>query len=96
MSSRTLLSLLAALVIGLAVPARAAERENIRIVGSSTMYPFLAVAAEDFGRDTPFRAPVIEATGTVGGFKIFCSDIGLNSPDIVAASRHITPIEGEH
>jgi phosphate transport system substrate-binding protein len=60
------------------------------------MYAYLAEAAEDFGRDTAFRAPVIEATGTVGGFKIFCSDIGLNSPDIVAASRRITPIEEEH
>jgi len=87
-------SALAAL-LALATPAAAAERETLRIVGSSTMYAFLAEVAEDFGRDTPFRAPVIEATGTVGGFKIFCADIGLNSPDIVAASRRITPIEEE-
>jgi len=87
-------SALAAL-LAFAPPAAAAERETLRIVGSSTMYAFLAEVAEDFGRDTPFRAPVIEATGTVGGFKIFCSDIGLNSPDIVAASRRITPIEEE-
>ena len=79
-----------------AAPAAAAERETLRIVGSSTMYAYLAEAAEDFGRDTPFRAPVIEATGTVGGFKIFCSDVGLNSPDLIAASRRITPIEEEH
>ncbi len=76
--------------------AFAAERETVRIVGSSTMYPFLAEVAETFGRGTPFRGPVIEATGTVGGFKIFCSDVGLNSPDIIAASRRITPIEEEH
>jgi phosphate transport system substrate-binding protein len=86
----------AALMLGFATAALAAERETIRIVGSSTMYPFLAEVAETFGRGTPFRAPVIEATGTVGGFKIFCSDVGLNSPDIVAASRRITPIEEEH
>lgn len=86
-----------ALVLALAaLPAHAAERESLRIVGSSTMYDFLAAAAEDFGRDTRFRAPVIEATGTVGGFKIFCSDVGLGSPDIVAASRRITPLEEEH
>lgn len=84
------------LMIAATPASRAAERETLRIVGSSTMYAYLAEAAEDFGRDTPFRAPVIEATGTVGGFKIFCSDIGLNSPDIVAASRRITPIEEEH
>lgn len=86
----------AALTFGLAPAAPAAERETVRIVGSSTMYAFLAEVAETFGRGTPFRAPVIEATGTVGGIKIFCSDVGLNSPDIVAASRRITPIEEEH
>ena len=84
------------ILIAATAPGRAAERETLRIVGSSTMYAYLAEAAEDFGRDTAFRAPVIEATGTVGGFKIFCSDIGLNSPDIIAASRRITPIEEEH
>lgn len=89
--------ILAAAVATLAAaPALAAERESLRIVGSSTMYDFLAEAAEDFGRDTRFRAPVIEATGTVGGFKIFCADVGLGSPDIVAASRRITPLEEEH
>lgn len=87
---------LALLLALAALPAHAAERESLRIVGSSTMYDFLAEAAEDFGRDTRFRAPVIEATGTVGGFKIFCSGIDLGSPDIVAASRRITPIEEEH
>lgn len=89
---------LAALGLSLAAAPQgwAAEREALRIVGSSTMYAYLAEAAENFGRDTPFRAPVIEATGTVGGFKIFCSELGLNSPDIVAASRRITPIEEEH
>ncbi len=84
------------LAAALAAPARAADRETLRIVGSSTMYDFLAEAAEDFARDTRFRGPVIEATGTVGGFKIFCADVGLNSPDIVAASRRITPLEEEH
>ncbi|MBN2751424.1 MAG: substrate-binding domain-containing protein [Rhodospirillaceae bacterium] len=93
--SRSSLFCVLTFALGPITPAVAAERETIRIVGSSTMYPFLAEVAEDFGRDTPFRAPVIEATGTVGGFKIFCSDIGLNSPDIIAASRRITPIEEE-
>lgn len=90
------LAAVAVVALAFAAPAAAAERESLRIVGSSTMYDFLAEAAENFGRDTRFRAPVIEATGTVGGFKIFCSDVGLGSPDIVAASRRITPIEEEH
>jgi len=52
--------------------------------------------AETFARSTAFHAPVIEATGSVGGFKIFCADVSLNSPDIVASSRRMTPLEEEH
>ncbi len=73
-----------------------AQRETIRIVGSSTMYPYLAQVAETFTRSTSYKSPVIEATGSVGGFKIFCNDVSLNSPDIVASSRRMTPLEEEH
>lgn len=83
------------LALGGTQAADAAGTGAIRIVGSSSMYAFLAEAAEDFGRDTPFRAPVIEATGTGGGFKTFCAALDLGSPDLVAASRPITPIERE-
>lgn len=65
------------------------DRIQIRIVGSSTVYPFAAAIAESFGRDTEYRTPIVEATGTGGGFKLFCSGQGFNYPDVSNASRKI-------
>lgn len=65
----------------------AQARDYIRIVGSSSVYPFMTIAAEEFGRSTPFRTPIIESTGTGGGIKLFCEGNGDNYPDIVNASR---------
>jgi phosphate transport system substrate-binding protein len=62
-------------------------RAHVLVVGSSTAYPIIATAAERFGR-TPGRAtPVVESTGTGGGFKLFCAGSGLSTPDLVMASR---------
>lgn len=79
------------LVACFALPAEA--RDQIKIVGSSTVYPFSTVAAEVFGNSTDFATPVVEATGTGGGFKLFCSGIGVNYPDINNASRKIKQSE---
>ncbi len=65
------------------------KRNHIQIVGSSTVYPFAAVVAEEFGRNTEFKTPIVEANGTGGGFKLFCSGIGYNYPDFSNASRQI-------
>lgn len=70
-------------------------RSHIQIVGSSTVYPFTATIAEEFGRDTKFRTPVVEANGTGGGFKLFCSGIGTDYPDFSNASRAISKSEIE-
>jgi phosphate transport system substrate-binding protein len=71
------------------------ERQHIHMVGSSTVYPFAATIAETFGRDSEFKTPVVEATGTGGGFKLFCSGIGYNYPDFSNASRAIQKSEIE-
>ena len=71
----------------------AATRENIHVVGSSTVFPFAKVVADRFAKTTKFRGPNIEAMGTGGGFKIFCQGVGASAPDIVSASRRITPME---
>ncbi len=71
------------------------KRNHLQIVGSSTVYPFTAVIAESFGRDTEFRTPIVEATGTGGGFKLFCSGIGYSFPDFSNASRRIEHSELE-
>jgi phosphate transport system substrate-binding protein len=68
-------------------------RDYISIVGSSTVYPFSTVVAERFGRNTDFKTPTIESTGTGGGFKLFCGGIGVQYPDISNASRRIKQSE---
>ena len=65
------------------------QRKQIWIVGSSTLYPFIATAAEQFGRSTDFPTPIVEATGTGGGIKLFCEGEGEKHPDMVNASRPI-------
>lgn len=70
-----------------------AKRDYIQMVGSSTVYPFATTIAEEFGRNSGFKTPVVEATGTGGGFKLFCEGIGYGYPDFVNASREIKPSE---
>lgn len=73
----------------------AEARDQIRIVGSSTVYPFATVVAERFGKTTAFKTPVIESTGSGGGLKLFCSGVGVEYPDITNASRRIKESEVE-
>lgn len=75
------------------ISAVQAARDQINIVGSSTVYPFATVVAERFGRTTDFSTPKIEATGTGGGMKLFCKGIGVSHPDITNASRRIKQSE---
>jgi len=78
------------------VAAGAAEaRDQIRIVGSSTVYPFATSVAETFGKSTSFKTPVIESTGSGGGFKLFCAGVGEEHPDITNASRAVKKSEIE-
>jgi phosphate transport system substrate-binding protein len=68
---------------------------NIKIVGSSTVYPFTTVVAERFAKDTKYGAPIVESTGTGGGMKLFCAGIGPNSPSVTNASRAIKAKEAK-
>src|SRR5258705_5296760 len=70
-----------------------AARDYISIVGSSTVYPFATVVAEQFGRTSKFKTPKVESTGTGGGLKLFCGGVGVQHPDIANASRRIKPTE---
>ncbi|MFL2834117.1 MAG: substrate-binding domain-containing protein [Alphaproteobacteria bacterium] len=63
--------------------------DQIRIVGSSTVFPFSTAVAEEFGRSTKFKTPIVESTGSGGGMKLFCFGIGFEHPDITNASRRI-------
>ncbi|MEM7171815.1 MAG: PstS family phosphate ABC transporter substrate-binding protein [Pseudomonadota bacterium] len=73
----------------------ASARDQIQIVGSSTVFPFSTTVAERFGKSTDFNTPVVESTGSGGGLKLFCSGLGLDTPDITNASRRIKSSEVE-
>ena len=83
----------AAAVMGVVGIAEA--RDQLRIVGSSTVYPFASYVAEEFGATTDFPTPVIESTGSGGGLKLFCSGVGDGTPDITNSSRRMKPSEFE-
>ena len=65
------------------------SRDQINVVGSSTVYPFSTVVAETFGNKTGIKVPKIESTGSGGGMKLFCKGLGTSHPDITNASRRI-------
>lgn len=95
--SKTKSVLLAASVLAAAFlmtsPLPAQARDQIRIVGSSTVFPFSTAVAENFGRSSEFKTPVVESTGSGGGMKLFCSGVGANTPDITNSSRRIKQSE---
>ncbi len=88
-------SLVLALAAGIAVAGAAEARDQIRIVGSSTVFPFSTAVAEQFGKTTAFKTPVVESTGSGGGMKLFCAGVGEGHPDITNASRRIKASEFE-
>ncbi len=74
----------------------ALARDQIRIVGSSTVYPFTTTVAENFGKTSGMKTPVVESTGTGGGMKLFCAGVGEDTPDMTNASRQIKKSEFEN
>ena len=71
----------------MAISDAAWARDQIRIVGSSTVYPFTTAVAEQFGKSGAGKTPVVELTGTGGGMKLFCAGVGEGHPDLTNASR---------
>lgn len=88
-------TLLLSAVASMAMAGSALARDQINIVGSSTVYPFATVVAERFGKTSDFKTPKIESTGSGGGLKLFCSGVGVQHPDITNASRRIKKSEVE-
>ncbi len=78
-----------ALIASALLATTLSARDQIKIVGSSTVYPFSSSVAEEFGATTKFPTPVVESTGTGGGMKLFCAGVDLNTPDITNASRRM-------
>jgi len=88
-------SLIGATVGAVVLVAPALARDQISIVGSSTIFPYTQAAAEEYANTTHFPAPVVESTGTGGGMKIFCAGIGERHSDITGASRAMKSSEYE-
>jgi phosphate transport system substrate-binding protein len=86
---------LGAAVLALAACTTSEGRDQISIVGSSTVFPFSSAVAEHFAARGQFRTPKVESTGTGGGIAIFCRGIGLNGADIANASRPMKKSEYE-
>jgi phosphate transport system substrate-binding protein len=86
-------SILILALVTLIAPATSYAEATMRIVGSSTVFPFSSAVAEQVGKRTGSRTPVVESTGSGGGLKLFCSGVGKSTPDITNSSRRIKQSE---
>jgi len=91
MLKKTILAL-ALLIVGTGM---AQARDQVKVTGSSTVFPFSSYVAEELGATTKFPAPVVESTGSGGGHKLFGAGVGPNTPDIVNSSRRMKDTEFE-
>jgi phosphate transport system substrate-binding protein len=89
---KKLFALFVGCIIGIGVVTSVEARENIVVVGSSTVYPFTTVVAEKHGKKG-WKTPIVESTGTGGGMKLFCAGLGSKHPDFTNASRAIKKSE---
>ena len=100
MTKKTALTLLlassGALLLTACGGAQSNSREQIRAVGSSTVYPFAKVVADSLAKsNSSFKSPIIESTGTGAGMKLFCAGVGVQHPDMANASRRMKKSEFE-
>ena len=95
MKTQTFASAFALVAAGMLVAGAAEARDQIRVVGSSTVYPFTTAVAEQLGKTGGVKTPVVESTGTGGGFKLFCAGVGVEHPDATNASRRMKKTELE-
>ena len=95
MSRKSLVAFALAAALGATAAHAQSSRDYIAVVGSSTVYPFTTTVAEQFGKGGKFKTPKVESTGTGGGFKLFCSGVGVQYPDVSNASRAIKASEVE-
>lgn len=92
---RTLKFMTLVLMLSLLSTTFASARDQIRIVGSSTVFPFSSYVAEEFGATTKKPTPVVESVGSGGGHKLFAAGVGDSTPDIANSSRRIKKSELE-
>ncbi|WP_322891910.1 MULTISPECIES: substrate-binding domain-containing protein [unclassified Yoonia] len=84
---------MSALALAAVSATAATARDEIRLVGSSTVFPYSQAVSEQFANNTGAPSPIVESTGTGGGMQIFCGGIGEAHPDLTGASRAMTASE---
>lgn len=95
MNTKTIIFTAIAAAAAVGATGVAHARDQVQIVGSSTVFPFSTAVAEQIGKTSGGKTPIVESTGTGGGFKLFCAGVGVGHPDITNASRRIKPSEVE-
>ncbi|MBI3453979.1 MAG: substrate-binding domain-containing protein [Rhodospirillales bacterium] len=68
-------------------------RNEVMIVGSSSMKEFTEAVTQRFARTWGLKPAVSDPGGTGDGFKHFCAGVGVKFADIVAASRRMSKHE---
>ncbi len=91
--NKFILSASAASLVLVASMGAAVARDQIKVTGSSTVFPYSQAVAEEFANKTGKPAPVVESVGTGGGFKAFCGGVGEAFADVTGASRAIKESE---
>ena len=82
--------------VGLLSAGSASARDQVKIAGSSTVFPYAKIVAENFAKaNSTLKAPVVESGGSGAGIKQFCDGAGENTIDIANASRRIKKTEQE-
>ena len=90
---KSLITVAASLTL-LAATNVAEARDDLRIIGSSTVFPFATATGEKLAQ-AGMAVPKITSTTSGKGMKIFCSGIGAGFPDIANTSRPINDKEAK-
>ncbi|MFY9877476.1 MAG: substrate-binding domain-containing protein [Rhodomicrobium sp.] len=79
---------------GLLSTGSASARDQVKIAGSSTVFPYAKIVAESFAKaNSTLKAPVVESGGSGAGIKQFCDGVGEDKIDIANSSRRIKKSE---
>lgn len=87
--------LCATAVYGVSASAAEFQRRYIRIVGSNAVAPYAKAVGERYAKAKKAQVPLLEATSTGGGIKLFCEGASDATPDIAVSSRAMKPKERE-
>ncbi len=96
MNHRLVALVAATAAVGIFAAQSASARDQVKVAGSSTVFPYAKIVAENFSKaNSKFKSPVIESGGSGAGIKQFCDGVGEDKIDIADSSRRIKKSEQE-